>query len=129
MSNVLTFSGPVAVRFEPDQPLSLCLSGQLRDGGGVQALVSLDVADNPNLPSNLCDIVLEVVDGSAAQSCRVQTAAGAFSFGAKRVFVHRDLRVPMRVAVPPQPVSAGYRWRWRLGIFLARIPILRSWLS
>jgi hypothetical protein len=64
-----------------------------------------------------------------AQTCRVQAGGQVYSFAAVRVFVHHDLRTPMRRVVPPQPVSTGYRWRWRLGIWLARVPLLRSWLS
>lgn len=129
MSNTLAFSGSVTVSSEPGRPLPLVLSGELRDEAGVRAMVSFDVAANPNLPADLRDIVLEYATGSAPQTCRVLAAARTYSFEARRVFVHRDLRVPMCVVVPPQPVSAAYRWRWRLGVWVARIPLLRSWLS
>ena len=129
MANVLMFSGPVAVSFEPGFPLALTFSGQLRDAAGAQAIVSFDTATDPQLPAGLHDAEVHLPAESGAQTCRVQAGGQAYSFVARRVFVHHDLRAPMRRVVPPQPVSTGYRWRWRLGIFLARVPLLRSWLS
>lgn len=123
------FSGPVAVCFEPGFPLPLTFSGQLRDAAGAQAIVSFDTATEPQLPAGLCDAVVHLPAEPGAQTCQVQAGGRVYSFVAHRVFVHHDLRAPMRRVVPPQPVSAGYRWRWRLGIFLARVPLLRSWLS
>ena len=129
MPSLLTFAGPVASSFEPGCPLALTLNGQLRGAAGARAIVCLDVATDPQLPAGLQDAELELPTAPGAQTCRLQAAGQVYLFEARRVFVHRDLRAPMRSAVPPQPVSAGYRWRWRLGIFLARVPVLRSWLS
>ena len=129
MPNVLMFTGPVVVSFEPGFPLPLTLSGQLRGAAGAQAIVSFDTATDPRLPTGLRDAEVHLPAGPGAQACRVQAGGQAYSFLAHRVFVHHDLRAPMRRVVPPQPVSTGYRWRWRLGIFVARVPLLRSWLS
>jgi transcriptional regulator of nitric oxide reductase len=129
MPNLLMFAGPVAVSFEPGFPLPLTLSGQLRGAAGTQAIVSFDTATDPQLPADLCDAEIELPTDPSRQNYRVQAAGQAYCFVARRVFVHHDLRTPMCTVVPPQPVSAGYRWRWRLGIFLARVPLLRSWLS
>lgn len=129
MPSTLTFLGPIDVDFSPEQPLPWVLSGELLGEGGARALVSFDVTANPNWPADLRDIVLDIDGDAVMQTCRVRTTDGIFSFQARRVFVHRDLRVPMRAAVPPQPVSAAYRWRWRFGVLLARIPLLRTWLS
>jgi hypothetical protein len=129
MPNVLIFTGPVVVSFEPGFPLPLTLSGQQRGAAGAQAIVSFDTATDPQLPAGLRDAEVHLPMEPGAQTCRVQAGGQAYSFVARRVFVHHDLRAPMRRVVPPQPVSAGYRWRWRLGIFLARVPLLRSWLS
>ncbi len=129
MPSVLIFTGPVVSSFEPGFPLPLTLSGQLRGAAGAQAIVSFDTATDPQLPADLCDAEIELPTDPGRQDCRVQAGGQAWSFVARRVFVHHDLRTPMRSVVPPQPVSAGYRWRWCLGIFLARVPLLRSWLS
>jgi hypothetical protein len=129
MPNVLMFTGPVSSSFEPGFPLPLTLSGQLRGAAGAQAIVSFDTPADPQLPAGLRDADIELPSEPGAHTCRVQAGDQAYSFVVHRVFVHHDLRVPMRTVVPPQPVSAAYRWRWRLGIFLARVPLLRSWLS
>jgi transcriptional regulator of nitric oxide reductase len=129
MTNVLIFTGPVTVSFEPGFPLPLTLSGQQRDAAGAGAIVSFDTATDPGLPAGLRDAEIELPAEPASQPCRLRAGGQEYSIAARRVFVHHDLRVPIRAVVPPQPVRAGYRWRWRLGIFLARVPLLRSWLS
>jgi hypothetical protein len=129
MPNVLMFTGPVSSIFEPGFPLPLTLSGQRRGAAGAQAIVSFDTATDPQLPAGLRDAEVHLPSEPGAHTCRVQAGGQVYSFVVHRVFVHHDLRAPMRRVIPPQPVSAAYRWRWRLGIFLARVPLLRSWLS
>jgi hypothetical protein len=137
MPSVVSFAGPVQVSFSSDCPLPLTLSGQLRGVQGVNAIVSFDSADKPELPTDLRDADVEVPADHAVTDLKrpppqiywLRAAGKDYQIPAHRVFVHRDLSVLMQNVVPPQPVSSAYRWRWRLGIFLARIPILRGWLG
>lgn len=132
MPNVVSFVGPVQVSFESEFPLPLTLRGQLRGEQGVSAIVSCDPAARPEWPTDLRDTDIETpadgpdVNGHELEfkSYLLRAGGKVYPFEARRVFVHRDLSVLMQSVVPAQPVSSAYRWRWRLGIFLARIQSL-----
>jgi hypothetical protein len=130
MPTIASFAGPVEISFQPGRPLPLTLSGQLRGVQGVSTILSFAVDAKPELPTDLNDAEVAAPAGqSQPQTYQLRAGGRDYPIKAQRLFVHRDLSVLMRDVVPPQSVSNGYRWRWRLGIFLARIPLLRSWLG
>jgi hypothetical protein len=52
-----------------------------------------------------------------------------YEIAAAGCHVHRDLRVSLAHAVPPQAVRLRTRLLWSLGMLLARFPMTRRWLG
>jgi hypothetical protein len=128
MPNIACFTGPVEVKFDPAKPLPLVLTGHEHSALATRLILSFDVAANPQLPEILSDVVVAAAGDARGGQFLLQTVAREYRFEAQRVFVHRDLRALMHEVVPPQPVSLAYRLRWRLGMLVARVPLLRGWL-
>lgn len=130
MPNLGSFAGPVHVTYDSTRALPLVITGDEQSAVGTRLILSFDVQSDPQLPADLCDVRVDGPALSGAQGGQVQlkTLAQKYLFDAKRVFAHRDLRELARDVVPPQPVSLSYRWRWHLGVFLVRLPLLRRWM-
>lgn len=128
MPQIATFAGPLAVTFDQTRPLPLVLMGNEHNAVGTRLILSFEVAADPGLPADLHDAVVTAPTGDQGGQVLLQTAAQEYRFAARRVFVHRDLEALMRQIVPPQAVSIAYRLRWRFGIGLVRVPLLRDWL-
>lgn len=128
MPNVACFAGTVEVQFDPAKPLPLVLTGHEQSAVATRLILSFDVASNPQLPAELSDAVVVAPGDAQGGQFLLQTVAREYRFEAWRMFLHRDLRALMREVVPPAPVSLAYRLQWRLGMFLARVPLLRAWL-